>query len=354
MEEDDKIFRDQIETRLAHANVPQGARNILAFLFPKVEAVIKAYVPDNMDEAERRRARRISEGDFTNSYFGLDPTPVAWSRSQIDEIVAARDPAPLLRDAQRRIELAPENERARLRSIFLDALNGAFDEAHPFNVDWLRSIVDVSPYFIHHKDESQEFFGIDNSQKLRWLLRSGLEKYSGDDRFRMFETVIVGATDLTLLSEYIRTYTSDRHADSAESRSLDKGYFGSRGDDLRQQLVSRIRVVASDETIWEQADPARLLWFWWSCDKEDEVRAFTADAVHTSAGLRGLLDVSINLVRSTAGDYEHVPGYWSKIVDLQELRRRAEQMDSIESSPEDRIRARRFILALERADTSEI
>jgi hypothetical protein len=68
----------------------------------------------------------------------------------------------------------------------------------------------------------------------------------------------------------------------------------------------------------------------------------------TLEGLRGLLSVTVTLVRSSSGDYEHVNfSSWSKVVNLDELADRANKLRT--SSPEeaDQRRAERFLKALD-------
>ena len=103
MEERDEAIRKEIEMAIKRAKNQKGAANILALLFPKVEKVLKTYVPDSMDNQERIRARRISQKDFAQSYFGLDPQPLIWTRADIESIINANQPSALLAEAQRRI-----------------------------------------------------------------------------------------------------------------------------------------------------------------------------------------------------------------------------------------------------------
>ena len=178
MEEREDKLKVELEKMLKRAKNQNGASQILAMLFPKVENVLKTYAPDSMNAQERVRARRVSVENFAESYFGLDPRALVWSRADIDEIVKSDQPAALFAEAQQRIERAPKVEQARLRTILLDSLNGAFEESYPFTLGWLIGFVDASPYFLKNKDESPEFFGSDNLQRMRWIVLGAIRTHS--------------------------------------------------------------------------------------------------------------------------------------------------------------------------------
>lgn len=354
MTDDDEAFRERIEAVLKGAKQPDAARNILSLLFPKAESVLKTYVEtSSADASGRKRSRRISESEFSPSYFGLDPQPLVWTKAEIDQIINSGDPASMLFDAQRRIELAPENERPRLRSIFLDALNGAFEGAHPFTVKWLKALVDVSPYFITNPDYEPEMFGIDNFQRLRWIIRSGFERVDPNPRFEAFADVIPQSRDLTLLCDYVRTYTPDWNPKGGTREVSGGPYFGGRDKELRRLLLDQVKSLASSKAIWSQADPGRLLWFWWSCDQEDEVKEFTSAALEDPDGLRSLFRAALSLVRSSGGNYQSVSRGWSSIVNLDDLAARAKILDDSRSSSEDRALAQVFLAALDRGRKSD-
>lgn len=79
-----------------------------------------------------------------------------------------------------------------------------------------------------------------------------------------------------------------------------------------------------------------------------EVNKFTNRAMDSEAGLRGLLRVTVSVVRSTDGDYEHVnASSWSKIVDLNKLAEHARTLKSGADGADQRL-AERFLNALDR------
>jgi len=345
---DDKEFLEKIESVLRTARNPTGARNIIALLFPKAEKVLKTYVPgDRMDRWEQKRSRRISQAEFALTYFGLDPSPLVWSREEIDEIIKSDNPESVLINARRRIEFAQQIDRPRLRVMLLDALNGAFEESYPFSQAWLDALIASSPYFIVNSDEDHTMFGTDNLERLRWALRSALDKMEVAKRSVMMLEAIEKAADLSLLCDFVRSYTSDWHPRAAGGDN-NRSYFGEKDRELRTALLLRVRQVAAAGGLWSQANPSRILWFWWSCDNEEEVKRFTKSAMDELSSLRGMLIAPIGLVRSSNGNYESVAPYWSGVVDLDELALRAKALQESTANQDDYNLAERFLLALKR------
>ena len=60
------------------------------------------------------------------------------------------------------------------------------------------------------------------------------------------------------------------------------------------------------------------------------------------------MNESVSLVRSTAGNYERVPNYVGKIVDLDKLESLARDLAQHEVGTDERYLADRFLKALER------
>jgi hypothetical protein len=114
-------------------------------------------------------------------------------------------------------------------------------------------------------------------------------------------------------------------------------------------VLDRVRDIAALGSIGSQALPENLIWFWWGSGFGAEVREYTAQASKTPAGLRLLLRLPINHVRSTAGNFERVDRRaWDKVVDLEELKHAALLLR--EGGSEDQAIAKRFLDALERSD----
>lgn len=242
---------------------------------------------------------------------------------------------------------------ARFRRQFLEALDGAFSSGRRLTQPWLDAIVESSRVFIDANDEtSRALVSIDNVDRLRWIVIHGLQQLDDVTRVKMVLAAIEKAEDLTLLADILRTILGDVHPEGSKS-TVEAAGFGEESNQVRSSLLSRVRSLAESSSFWDQARPPDLIWFWWGCDKEAEVKEFTARSMQSSEGLRALLHACVNRVRSSSGDYDSVNRKtWSKVVDLEKLERIGKaKLDSSTTSVEDRVAVQRFLSALEVGDS---
>src|SRR5262249_46307469 len=116
----DEKLAESLKALTDAARNPEGARNILALLFPKADQILETYVPTEHPEQahERMRARRISHRDSAPVYFRLDPTPVSWSRPELEEIMEL-GPEKAFAVVEERVSKFPEKDNAHLRRLFI-------------------------------------------------------------------------------------------------------------------------------------------------------------------------------------------------------------------------------------------
>jgi hypothetical protein len=192
---------------------------------------------------------------------------------------------------------------------------------------------------------------IDNADRLRWVLIHALEQLLPENRAGLVRAVIPRLSDISVLCDLVRTIAGDRNP-NGERTERELSGFGELTDTIRDELLGRVRYFAQTNQIWSQSQPNRIIWFWWGCDLETEVRNFTNVTMDTYGGLRGLLKATVSLVRSSGGDYEHVHvPTWSKVVDIDKLAARARSLMS-GSDETDRHLAERFLRALDRGKDS--
>jgi len=346
MADDDKDLLDSAEAILSIANNPAAARYALALLFPKLEKILKTYLPtDGNNFNERQRQHRISQMDFARNYFSLDPQLISWSHTEIENILNSDDPKNELRKIRQKLEAFDLDNQSRLRRLFLEALDGGFQKG-AFTYDWLEAIVNESPYYLKSRDETARFlFTQDNLMRLERILRTEFITLSAELRSRYFLRALEQAKDITLLCSFFRTTAGDKNRKGGTDRDRNIVFFDEAL--LRTNIILKIRMLSQENEIWSQALPRIILWFWWGSANSDEVRHFTLNAMETTTGLYALLDVSISYVRSTAGDYEQVAPSWSEIVDLEILEKKANELANSKNSS-DQQKARRFLDALEK------
>jgi hypothetical protein len=346
--------KENEENRAAFDEVLSGAteanavRRALAILFPGAEELLKtAAYSGSRDVNVHRAKRRISVADFAAAYFGLDPQKATWGRSELERILNHADPDTAFQMVEERIGSAGETNRSRLRRLFLDELRTTFEVSREITKDWLCALLNASAVYIAAGDATaRSLYLEDNSDRLRLIVIRALEKLGTEHRAALIASVIPEITDLSVLCAVVRSVVGDRRPENALTGRLSAASFGEKTDVLREQLLARVRNMATAEGIWQQAIPRDILLFWWGSTLDDEVWKFTAAAMRDANGLLSLLKLPIHPVYSTAGNYETVAPTWSGILDLDALGACARQMVGGSLSDESKQAAQRFLTAM--------
>jgi hypothetical protein len=349
MTDRDDEFKKRIEAELLHSKNEEAAKNALALLFPSVQRVIKTYVSSDSDVKFLKAGRRISQRDFAEAYFSLNPDTASWGRSEFERLIA-EGPEVAFAALESRTRSSPIAHRARLRRLFLELLDAAFSTTLELTQAWLDQLIAQSPKLLLEKDPSaKSMFTFDNEDRLRWLITNAIERLSMSHRLDLLKGAIRRASDLTVLTDVVRGIVGDKNPEGARDRG-DKSDFGNDAEAIRALLLDRIRRLVPRGKIWSQSRPSQLLWFWWGSDLQAEVHTFTKRAMKTKRGLLGLLDAPIGVVNSSSeGLFERVNrSSWSKIVDIDELIARAKQLAKFGTSQSERDIATRFLNAVAR------
>jgi hypothetical protein len=326
-----------------------AGRRGLALLFPKAEELLKTAVyAGPRDNNLRRSARRLSVPDFAPAYFGLDPQKATWGRSELDHILNQDDPDAAFRAAEERVGSAAEEDRPRLRRLFLDELRTTFEVSRAITKDWLRALLNASPIYIAANDETVRFlYREDNEHRLRLIVIGALEKLDFEFRTRIITSVIPAIDDFSVICTVFRSVAPDKRPGGAVSERVTAASLGDQSDLIREQLLARVRSLASTEDIWRQAQPGDILLFWWGSTVDDEVRTFTSTATRAGNGMLSLLKIPIHPVYSSDGNYETVAPIWSEILNLAALSECAREILVGDLSDEDKQIARRYLAAIE-------
>lgn len=347
MADRDNEFKLRIESQLAHSKNNDAAKNALALLFPKAERVIHTYIPSSVgDIRTQKTGRRISQRDFAEAYFSLNPDPATWGRSEFESLID-KDPKVAFAALDERVRSAPLKHRPRLRRLFLELLDAEFSNNKRLTQAWLDEILAQSPNLLSEKDTIMKvMFPIDNEDRLQWLIVNALEKLSQTERSQFLTAAIQRAKDVTVLTDVVRGIVGDMNPEGAQDRN-NKSDLGVEADRVRSALLDRIRALGRSGKLWSQSRPARLLWFWWGCDLQTEVFEFTKRAIRKRRALISLLDAPVQTVNSSEGTFEKVDKKsWSKIVDLEMLADRARRLAQSTKDESERNAAFRFLNAL--------
>src|SRR6185312_13894779 len=219
MARDTKEVMTSIEQMTANqARNPEAARNAVAFLFPKLADNMRVYLGSAREDAhERKRRFRISSKEYAPSYFGLQPSVILWSKSELDGVFDTNDPYQSLSVVEGKIASAPQVDQSRLRREFFEQLSSAFrSSAAQFSQDWLDAIVRLSPIYIKAVDETASLmFSLDSITRLEFLVMGGLTQLNLAERVDVFETAINRAADISLLGATFRAIAGDVQEDGS-------------------------------------------------------------------------------------------------------------------------------------------
>ena len=244
-----------------------------------------------------------------------------------------------------RIQAAIDHDRSRLRRLFLDELRSTFEARRTIDVAWLRALLNASPTYLRARDLTAGFVSVeDNSDRIRRLIIRLLELMAESERGNLIEAVVPEILDLSVLCDVFRAVAGDTRSDSPMQEPVSAASFGNRTDALRLKLLERVKEFASSGTIWDQAVPRDIMWFWWGSTEGNETSVFSS-AVTDPKGLRALLDMCVHTVYSSDGNYETVSPTWSKVLDLTFLENTAREFMS-SSNADDKEKAERFLTAL--------
>lgn len=349
----DEKLKKLVDGFLRAEAVTDAGRNALALLFPKIRSLVAGEASFFLEESrqEKIRQNRLSAEQSSRHYFDLSPKGVALGKSELDSLLNNPNPEESFQTVIEKAERLRGNERSRLRRLFLEALDGAFGPDRPFTERWFEALANASPYFIRSEDEEVRLlFHIDNSQRLRWVVISGIKTVPPDARRALFIHVIEGARDLSLLCSVFRGLAGDVRGDGAKGdRATD--WFGNDVREIRTALVERVCALMQTREIFRQADLSAIMWFMWGADLGNEIREYNNAAINNLNELPSLLDMPVKLRRSSEGNYEYInKKSWSEIIDLDLLKKSAEDLLKGPRDAEIRRLAQRFMAALARGE----
>lgn len=331
MAEQDSALKE-LDIVIAKSTHARAAKNAIGLLFPRLSSSFGTHVPSTYNNISQRRGR-LSNSDFSGSYFAFDPARAGWGRSEVDELFS-KTPSEVFSHVEERIELNPvADSRARLRRLFLDLLAQKFREGLTFDSQWALATANASRYYIENQDvATTSLFPEDNSTRLFRALWRGLESLSSSQQEEVFLYAVETAQDLTLLCDTFRGLVGDLVPDGAKPNDR---AFGARHVEIRQHLLTRVKGLAEQNILWKQAKPTSLLWFWRGCDEESAVRQYVNASTEDRKNLIIFLQEVPSIVYSSAGNYFQVdPNTWEKIADLSLIKDRAEDLKKAASQEE--------------------
>lgn len=341
----------ELNALLKTAKLEDAARDALALLFPKLGDVLRRPTSQFVEAPGRPPKPRVAKADYAKSYFNLNPDRAVWSGRQLEGLIVA-GPHAAFDDFRQRYEKASDGRtKVRIRRVFLEFVGKAIGQGPDASVAWFLALIDNAGLLLVDEDLHETgFFDLSLDAQITVLLSDILKTLSPEARAATINRAILEAADISLLCSVFRFFTGDVTHDGTDAR--DSEGFGPGTEELRHQLVDRVRSIASAGVLFNQARPVDILWFWWGAGYDTEVNNFLSHAMADPDGLSALLRILVHKVLSTAGNYEAVDQRaWSKLVDLSELQDKATRIVNNPESPLFGV-ARRFLEAMLRSRKS--
>ncbi|WP_105433018.1 hypothetical protein [Neorhizobium sp. T6_25] len=331
----------ELLTLLEKTKNKEAALAAISFLFPRSRDLLGDQAVETVTGSDGV-GRRIAKADFAPMYFRLTPDKSLWSKSQVEELKEG-DPNTTFQVFQSRLNAVGDEQRPKLRRLILEILEDILQSQDDMSA-WFLAVFNNAIVLVGDEDwKNAALFDASNEDFVRILLRQALNRCKQDDRVALLRKSIAEADDISLLCELMRSVSGDNIPEGTDYK---EDVLGETTQELRSELLNRVRKMAADGVLHSQVRPADILWYWWGTGNGDEVLEYTKQLATVSEGLRVLMAIPISYVRSTAGNYEKVDvRAWSKIVDLDELEKRA-MILSMSESADDQPIAHRFLTAL--------
>ncbi|MBY5655694.1 hypothetical protein HFO32_25945 [Rhizobium leguminosarum] len=340
-----EIAKQQLLSLLGHAKNQDAAKAALSLMFPTSKEMLGTGL---LDTADKDGSRRIGQRDFARIYFRLTPDTSIWSKTQARSLIDA-EPTDAFQIFASKLDTATRDEKPKLRRLLLELLEEAMSRKEGGRSKWFIALLNNASLLLNDEGwQTAALFDLSIEDLIRTMLRQVLMASTQDERVELIKEAIANASDISLLCELMRSVSGDTEA---EGMTYTPDSLGEATQMLRDILLDRVRQMAEEGVLHDQAQPGDILWYWWGTGHGEEVREYTKRTMMKEVGLRFLLQVPISYVRSTAGNYEKIDRQsWNKILDIEELRSRALELHSSSSSEMDRNIADRFLEALERND----
>ncbi|WP_085032135.1 KAP family P-loop NTPase fold protein [Ensifer aridi] len=316
----------------------------LALLFPRVAEAFQTYGSTNEDSRSRAQ-KRLHLLEFSRAYFDIAPPLGAWEKSFMSEIIAADNPDEAIATILKRAETAGQFQ-ASLRAQFLEELVAEFGDGRPIPLSWFQALVRYSKTFAQFKDEERSFISRrDNYQRLTNAIFRGLDATDEQARANLILSTLEEAEDISVLCRIVRTAIGDQNSNQGIRERLS---FAGNEDLVRNRLIGVIKRLADTGAIWKQVNPSDVIWFWKGSSQADAVSQYLNDEARTDDSFPHIVDLLVGTVISSAeGEYEHVPEWTDKLMDVAAFTKEAERHASDANDPHF-AQAKRFLAAYDR------
>ncbi|MBR9899861.1 MAG: hypothetical protein GYB19_07350 [Rhodospirillales bacterium] len=271
----------------------------LSFLLDEAREYLSQYsIP--LPDTPQSRSLLFSSEDSAYGYFGLDPTI---SNVDIDfnsSISANAAPnGKLIRAVKTSLETATSYDPAsRYMRTVADMV---FGNMEVISREWLNEINYAVQLILKH-EKPIKVPGVRHSVDLACdAIQRGLSNItSAKKRKNLMIEVFVNCDDISFSCRLMRALIGDDRKDKG-GHIVSNNIFENEAINIRQELLSRLTELSRKTPLASQLEPQSIFWFWWGCDKEDEVRQYIELALMDENQACKLLDQAISIVFTSSG-----------------------------------------------------
>jgi hypothetical protein len=311
MTEDDEIKR-------IFSEISDQSRDALSMLFPRAAT---AFGRDWLaDRSTPSKDRRIQSQSSAYSYFELTRPKFDWSIELLQR--AATDRFFIEDMLENEIDsITDENEeRSRLINELLDYIEES-NIPNLINAGIISSIISKTSLFIKNDDDIS--FSSTRAHIEDIIVHCYSEYENKIEAARAIAELIDGAPDVTILCGVVRRLFGDiREEGSSQKRDTTR-----TAEFVRQKLVEKIQKLADTGDIFQSAKPNIVFWCWWAQTDDNQVKDYLSTLMHNGQNTEDIMKMAVNIgLSSSNGYFDYVQTEWNRILDLDDLDRKANKI----------------------------
>ena len=225
---------------------------------------------DGTTPSLRKSSGASAPKEYHRNYFIFGRDARRLSRADVNEIVTAADPSPALSATLKRLADDQVARRSPRVPSLLEQITEAVSAKPLLTPSLLRAILDHSDDLIRREDVVWELFVTHNNERLRTLIKFGLEKLDLAQREEILDVLVSHKTGLQTRADVVEGYARHHGLYGGEKKHETERLFPADKIEaaalaIRDQIVS----ACEDRTVWNAPMPIRLICAWKRMDDGD-------------------------------------------------------------------------------------
>ena len=334
--EDDKKFGERMLPKLARQ--PEVAKEAMALMFPRLAKAWNSFMADGTYYIVQKEQRRICTKEYHRNYFVFGRDHRMLSREEIEAVVTAPDPAPVLATTLKRLAEDPVTGQPSRVATLLEQIGEAVFARPLLTPNLLRALLDRSDELIRREDEAWEMFVTHNNDRLGTIIRIGLDKLDEMKREELLNVLVTHHGGLLIRADIVEgDALRHGHFAGAKKHESERLFPASKIKDAALAIRDEITAACEGGAIWDTPMPIRLVWSWWRMEGDqrlgDWIKRVIADdnlVVRLANELPGRSYQSGGR-HGTRIIWTFKRAEWAKLLDVEELFRRLEILASSNS-----------------------